>query len=61
MTQKGLLQELERRGFSNARPWRIHSAIATKKISTPPLDESHRYVFGPEHVDQMSEILRGGK
>ncbi|MEI8371655.1 MAG: hypothetical protein WCJ35_02355 [Planctomycetota bacterium] len=56
MCFRDLQDELRRYGIDVTQS-QIRWAITSGKIVRPPLDGSLRFVFGPEHVEQLRQIF----
>ena len=50
-----LIQELHRQGV-NLTDQQVRWALRTGAVSRPPQDGGCRFVFGPEHVEQLRKL-----
>ena len=51
------LDELTRQGI-DLTEMQVRWAIRTRKIDRPPRDGSGRYVYGPQHIEQLQQLYQ---
>jgi hypothetical protein len=46
-------ERLQAEGFRNAAGYRIYYAITNGKVSRPPMNKAHQFVFGDKHLEEL--------
>ncbi len=60
MCLSDVLRELDERGLKT-HWWHVRWAVLSGKLERPPKDGAGNFVYGPEVVDKLEQVMRAYK